>query len=97
MLARQGEPATVASVSPDFGLLLSDGRRASLAGLEFPRAAGAARDAALTRLIAWLEDVQVFVEPLATAPVSLGELAGAGDRGLEQKAGRPRWFRSESC
>ena len=64
----KAEPETVASVSPDFGLLLSDGRRASLAGLEFPRAAGAARDAALTRLIAWLEDVQVFVEPLATAP-----------------------------
>ena len=70
----KAEPATVASVSPDFGLLLSDGRRASLAGLEFPVSAGAARDAALTRLIAWLEGAQVFIEPLATAPDRWGNL-----------------------
>ncbi len=70
----KAEPATVASVSSNFGLLLADGRRASLAGLEFPRSVGAARDAALTRLIAWLEGAQVFVEPLATAPDRWGNL-----------------------
>jgi endonuclease YncB( thermonuclease family) len=70
----KAEPATVASVSSDFSLLLADGRRISLAGLEFPPLAGAARDAALTRLIAWLDGAPIFVEPLAAAPDRWGNL-----------------------
>jgi endonuclease YncB( thermonuclease family) len=68
------EPATIASISDDFDLYFSDGRRATLAGVEFPQAQGAARDAALTRLIAWLEGAPVFVEILAAAPDRWGRL-----------------------
>jgi hypothetical protein len=68
------EPATIAKISDDFDLHFSDGRRATLAGLEFPQARGAQRDAALTRLIAWLDGAQVFVETLAAAPDRWGRL-----------------------
>ncbi len=70
----KAEPATVAGVSPDFDLILADGRRASLAGLEFPRSPGGARDAALTRLIVWLDGAEVFIELLAAAPNRWGSL-----------------------
>ena len=68
------EPATIAGISDDFDLQLSDGRRATLAGVAFPQAKGAQRDAALTRLIAWLDGAQVFVETLAAAPDRWGRL-----------------------
>jgi len=68
------EPATIAHVLDDFDILLDDGRRATLAGLELPQARGATRDAALTRLIAWLEGTQLFVETLAAAPDRWGRL-----------------------
>ncbi|ARN80010.1 thermonuclease family protein [Methylocystis bryophila] len=68
------EPATIARISDDFDFHLVDGRRTMLAGLEFPTAQGVTRDAALTRLIAWLEGAQVFVEPLAAAPDRWGRL-----------------------
>lgn len=70
----KAEPAIVASVSPDFDIILADGCRAGFAGLEFPRVPGETRDAALTRLIAWLDGAQVFVEPLAAAPDRWGTL-----------------------
>ena len=68
------EPATIAGVSDDFDLHFSDGRRATLAGVAFPQAQGAQRDAALTRLIAWLDGAPVFVETLAAAPDRWGRL-----------------------
>ena len=63
-------PATVVLVD-DFDLLLDDGRRLALAGLEFPRGEGEAaalRVKALARLAEWLAEAQVFVESFATAP-----------------------------
>ena len=64
-------PATVALVDEDFDLLLDDGRRVALAGLEFPPAGGQARtprDAAFSRLSNWLAGEQIFLSPLASAP-----------------------------
>jgi len=64
-------PATVALVDDDFDLLLDDGRRLALAGLEFPRGDGEAaalRAAALARLAGWLPQAQVFVEAFSAAP-----------------------------
>ena len=68
------EPTTIAKISDDFDLHFSDGRLATLAGVEFPQAQGAQRDAALTRLIAWLDGAQVFVESLAATPDRWGRL-----------------------
>lgn len=64
-------PGVVALVDEDFDLLLDDGRRVALAGLEFPPAGGQAkalREAALSRLSNWLSGEQVFLSPLALAP-----------------------------
>ncbi|WP_424362219.1 thermonuclease family protein [Methylocystis parvus] len=67
-------PATVAAIDDDFDLLLDDGRRAVLSGLEFPQttAAGARdiRAAARKRLSDWLAGRDVF----------LGAFAAAADR-----------------
>ncbi|MBL1256525.1 thermonuclease family protein [Methylocystis sp. Sn-Cys] len=67
-------PATVALVDEDFDLLLDDGRRAALAGLEFPgppaKDVRARRAAAHKRLSEWLTGKDIF----------LGAFAGAADR-----------------
>jgi endonuclease YncB( thermonuclease family) len=68
----KAEPATVARVEDSFDLVLDDGRRVALAGLDFPPK-GALRDAALTRLIAWLDGADVFVEVFAEAPDRWGK------------------------
>lgn len=73
----QAAPATVALVDDDLDLLLDDGRRLSLAGLEFPQGAGEAvtlRAKAFARLSAWLPQAQVFIEPLTTAPDRWGQV-----------------------
>jgi endonuclease YncB( thermonuclease family) len=58
-------PATIAAVDDDFDLLLDDGRRAAIAGLEFPPqpAKGVAdlRAVARTRLTDWLAGRDVFL------------------------------------
>ncbi|MGD9544728.1 MAG: thermonuclease family protein [Methylocystis sp.] len=61
------EPATVAAVDDDFELLLDDGRRASLAGLDFPPPEMTAlRGAARKRLSAWVVGRDVFLGSFAT-------------------------------
>jgi endonuclease YncB( thermonuclease family) len=67
----QAAPVTVALVDEDFDLLLDDGRRVALAGLEFPPLGGESeklRKTALLRLSNWLAEGQVFLADLATAP-----------------------------
>ena len=67
----KSSPATIALVDDDFDLLLDDGRRLSLAGLDFPQGEGEAaklRAAALARLSTWLLGAQVFVETQRSAP-----------------------------
>ncbi len=67
----QASPAAVALVDEDFDLLLDDGRRVALAGLEFPRAGPDGerlRETALLRLSNWLTGEQVFLANLASAP-----------------------------
>jgi endonuclease YncB( thermonuclease family) len=67
----RASPATVALVDEDFDLLLDDGRRVALAGLEFPSSVGQAktiREAALSRLSNWLAGEQIFLSPLASGP-----------------------------
>ncbi len=69
-LAR-ASPVTVALVDDDFDLLLDDGRRIALAGLEFPSAADAGmvpRRLALSRLSDLLVGEQVFLDNLASSP-----------------------------
>ncbi len=83
------EPATIAHVSDDFDLVLADGRRATLAGLEFPQAQGSIRDAALTRLIAWLDGAQIFVESLASAPDRWGRLPAQAIAPSSDESGAP--------
>jgi hypothetical protein len=56
-------PATVAAVDERFELLLDDGRRGVLSGLEFPQ--GPARADARARLAAWLVGRDVLVGDLA--------------------------------
>ena len=63
------EPAMIAAVDEDFDLLLDDGRRAALAGLEFPPAsAGQMRTAARRRLVDWLVGRDVFIAAFAERP-----------------------------
>jgi len=67
----QAAPTTVALIDDDFDLLLDDGRRLALAGLEFPQGEGEAakiRAAALALLSGWLVGNEVFIEPLALSP-----------------------------
>ncbi|MGJ0393987.1 MAG: thermonuclease family protein [Methylocystis sp.] len=65
-------PAAVALVDDDFDLLLDDGRRVALAGLEFPQASvkGAVdhRAAAHKRLSEWLVGKDIFLGAFATSP-----------------------------
>lgn len=62
-------PATVAAVDEDLELLLDDGRRIALAGLDFPpREAGALRAAVHFRLSSWLAGRDVFVGAFAASP-----------------------------
>lgn len=64
-------PATVAAVDEDFELLLDDGRRATLSGLEFPPKAGegsAFREPAHRRLSGWLAGRDIFLGAFAAAP-----------------------------
>lgn len=71
-------PATVAAVDDDFDLLLDDGRRAALAGLDFPPppAKGAAdlRAAARKRLSDWLVGRDVFVGAFSAGPDRWGRV-----------------------
>ncbi len=67
----QTNPATVALVDDDFDLLLDDGRRVALAGLEFPAPNGEAaklRVKALHRLSTWLVGMPVFLSELTPSP-----------------------------
>jgi endonuclease YncB( thermonuclease family) len=62
-------PATVAAVDEDFELLLDDGRRVALAGLDFPPPeAGALRAAVRERLASRLSGRDVFVGAFAASP-----------------------------
>lgn len=59
-------PATVAAVDERFELLLDDGRRGALSGLEFPQ--GPVRADARARLAAWLVGRDVLVGDLGAGP-----------------------------
>jgi hypothetical protein len=64
-------PATVALADDDFDLLLDDGRRVVLAGLEFPAPDennAAQRAASLARLSSLVAGEQIFLGELSTAP-----------------------------
>jgi len=71
-------PATVAAIDDDFDLLLDDGRRAAISGLEFPPppAKGAAdlRAAAHRRLSDWLAGRDVFLGAFAASPDRWGRI-----------------------
>jgi endonuclease YncB( thermonuclease family) len=79
-------PVTVATVDDDFALLLDDGRRAALTGLEFPPPEAAdLRAEALKRLSDWLSGQTVFFGAQGAAPDRWGRAparvfaaAGAG-------------------
>jgi hypothetical protein len=65
----------IAAVDEDFDLLLDDGRRAALAGLEFPPAsAGQMRTAARRRLVDWLVGRDVFIAAFAERPDRWGRI-----------------------
>lgn len=60
-------PATVAAVDEDFELLLDDGRRAALAGLDFPPPEMAELRAAIrNRLSSWLAGRDIFLGAFAS-------------------------------
>lgn len=60
-------PATVAAVDEDFELLLDDGRRAALAGLDFPpREMAELRAAIRSRLSSWLVGRDIFLGAFAS-------------------------------
>jgi endonuclease YncB( thermonuclease family) len=62
-------PATVAAVDENFELLLDDGRRAALAGLDFPPQEMAELRAAIRhRLSSWLAGQDIFLGAFASAP-----------------------------
>lgn len=68
-------PATVALVDDNFDLLLDDGRRAALAGLEYPGPpAKDRRAAAHKRLSEWLTGKDVFLGAFAGAPDRWGRI-----------------------
>ncbi len=71
-------PATVAAIDDEFELLLDDGRRAALSGLEFPAApakgAPDSRAAARKRLSDWLVGRDVFLGVLGAAPDRWGRV-----------------------
>jgi hypothetical protein len=62
-------PATVAAVDENFELLLDDGRRAALAGLDFPPPEMAELRATIrNRLSSWLAGRDIFLGVFASAP-----------------------------
>lgn len=70
-------PATVAAVDEDFELLLDDGRRAVLSGLEFPSPAKEGPDvraAARKRLSDWLTGRDIFLGAVASTPDRWGRV-----------------------
>lgn len=70
-------PATIAAVDEDFDLLLDDGRRAALSGLEFPSLTTSGqglRADALKRLSDWLAGRDIFLGALAAGPDRWGRL-----------------------
>lgn len=82
----QAAPASVALVDDDFDLLLDDGRRLTLAGLEFPQGEGETatlRRAALARLADWLTGANVFVASLAPVPDRWGHIPAQGAAAAE--------------
>ena len=88
-------PAIVALVDEDFDLLLDDGRRVALAGLEFPSSGGQAktiREAALSRLSNWLAGEQIFLSPLASGPDRWGRAPAQAIAACEFLAGRSARF-----
>lgn len=78
-------PATVAVIDDDFDLLLDDGRRAALSGLEFP-AATEPRGTARKRLSDWLAGRDVFLGALGAAPDRWGRIPA---RVFAAQDGRP--------
>jgi endonuclease YncB( thermonuclease family) len=71
------QAATVVEVDADLEPMLDDGRRISLAGLDFPQGEGdraKLRKAALARLSSWLAGADVFVEAFASAPDRWGRV-----------------------
>ena len=80
-------PATVAAVDEDFELLLDDGRRAALAGLDFPpREMAKLRAAIRSRLSSWLVGRDIFLGVFAStldrwgrAPAANASPADGGD------------------
>jgi len=66
-------PATVAAVDEDFDLLLDDGRRAALSGLEFPPESDLRADAR-KRLSDWLAGRDVFLGALTAEPDRWGRI-----------------------
>ncbi len=82
-------PATVAAIDDDFDLLLDDGRRAALSGLDFPQSPAKGgpdlRAAARKRLSDWLAGRDVFLGALAAGPDRWGRIparvfAAQGDK-----------------
>lgn len=66
-------PATVAVVEDSGELLLDDGRRAAISGMEFQRAGGAA----YARLSQWLAGRDVFIRAFSGAPDRWGRTPAA--------------------
>ena len=66
-------PATVAVIENNGELLLDDGRRARLSGVEFPPAGGAAHK----RLSQWLAGQDVFIRAFSGAPDRWGRTPAA--------------------
>ncbi|WBK00446.1 thermonuclease family protein [Methylocystis parvus] len=71
-------PATVAAIDKDFDLLLDDGRRAAISGLEFPppvaQGAPGLRAQARKRLSDWLAGRDVFLGAFAASPDRWGHV-----------------------
>jgi endonuclease YncB( thermonuclease family) len=85
-------PAIVALVDEDFDLLLDDGRRVALAGLEYPPPGGKAkalREAAFSRLSNWLAGEQIFLAPLASAPDRWGRAPAQAVAAADSSPGAP--------
>lgn len=86
-------PATIAAVDDDFDLLLDDGRRAALSGLEFPpppaRGAPDLRAAARKRLSDWLAGLDVFLGAFAASPDRWGRIPARVFAGKEDKPDAP--------
>lgn len=66
-------PATIAAVDDDFSLLLDDGRRATLSGVEFPQQTEL-RAAARKRLADWLAGRDVFLGAFSSTPDRWGRI-----------------------